>query len=114
MALDAWTIFEATAVAVTDVFGDVTIANPPEGRWNLFRLDTTANPPALSRLYLAAGPAQAVEGPALEEVHLLPDEVANVAWAVERVVPQISVVGARLPSRRPRARGTRRRDSCGR
>ena len=88
MALDAWTLFEATAVAVTDVFGDVAIANPPAGRWNMFRLDTTANPPALSRLYMVAGPAQAIEGPALEEVHFLPDEVANVAWAVERVVPR--------------------------
>jgi hypothetical protein len=88
MALDAWTLFEATAVAVTDVFGDVTIANPPAGRWNMFRLDTAANPPALSRLYIAAGPVQAIEGPALEEVHFLPDEVANVAWAVERVVPR--------------------------
>ena len=37
-------IFEATAVAVTDVFGDVTFAEPPDGRWNLFRLDTERNP----------------------------------------------------------------------
>lgn len=88
MALDAWTLFEATTVAVTDVFGDVTIANPPAGRWNMFRLDTATTPPALSRVYVAAGPVQAVEGPALEEVHFLPDEVANVAWAVERVVPR--------------------------
>ena len=64
---------------MTDVFGDVTSANPPDGRWNLFRLDTTASLPGLSRVYLAAGLAQAVEGLPLEEVHFLPDEVANVA-----------------------------------
>jgi hypothetical protein len=97
MALDAWTIFEATTVAVTDVFGDVTTANPPDGRWNLFRLDTTSSPPALSQLYLVAGPAQASEGPALEEMHLLPDEAANVAWAIERVVPQPIGRGRTVP-----------------
>jgi hypothetical protein len=104
MVLDAWTIFEATTVAVTDVFGDVTIANPPDGRWNLFRLDTTSNPPGLSRLYLAAGPTQAVEGPALEEVHFLPDEAANVAWAIERVVPQSLGRGRIVPEPPPAER----------
>ena len=87
IALDAWTIFEATVVAITDVFGDTTLANPPEGRWNMFRLDTDASPPGLSRVFLAAAPAEANDGPPLEEVHFLPDEVANVAWAVERLTP---------------------------
>jgi hypothetical protein len=101
MTLDAWTIFEATAVAVTDVFGDVTLANPPDGRWNLFRLDTTASPPGLSHVYLAAGPVQAVEGLPLEEVHFLPDEVANVAWAIERVVPESLGRGRTVPEPPP-------------
>ncbi len=39
IALDAWTIYETTAVAITDVFGDTTFATPPDGRWNMFRLD---------------------------------------------------------------------------
>jgi hypothetical protein len=86
LRLDAWTIFEATTVAVTDVFGDVTVAGPPDGRWNMFRLDVDGSA-ELSRLFLAASPAEANEGPALEEVHLLRDEVANVAWAVERLTP---------------------------
>jgi hypothetical protein len=87
IALDAWTIFEATTVAVTDVFGDVTPANPPEGRWNMFRLDSDASPPGLSHVFLAAAPAESNDGPPIEEVHLLSDEVANVAWAVERLTP---------------------------
>lgn len=114
MALDAWTIFEATTVAVTDVFGDVTIANPPDGRWNLFRLDTTASPPGLTRIYLAAEPAQAMEGPALEEMHLLADEVANVAWAIERVVPQPLGRGRTSRNRRQPLARPRRRGSSGR
>ena len=86
IALDAWTIYETTAVAITDVFGDTTLANPPEGRWNMFRLDRHGSE-QLSPLFIAASPADTVEGPPLEEVHLLADEVANVAWAVERLTP---------------------------
>lgn len=86
IAMEAWTIFEATAVAITDVFGDTTLAAPPDGRWNMFRLENNASP-GLSSLFLAASPAEANDGLPLEEVHLLPDEVANVAWAVERLTP---------------------------
>ena len=39
------------------------------------------------RIYVNATPAEAVEGPPLEELHFLRDEVANVAWAVERLIP---------------------------
>ena len=41
----------------------------------------------LSSLFVAASPAETIEGLPLEEVHLLADEVANVAWAVERLTP---------------------------
>ena len=34
-----WTIFETTTLPITDVFGDTTLASPPDGRWNMFRLD---------------------------------------------------------------------------
>jgi len=87
VALEAWTIFDPVAVAITDVFGDTTQAQPPDGRWNMFRLDADGPSPALSRLFLASAPIDANDGPPLEEVHLLRDEVANVAWAVERVTP---------------------------
>ena len=87
VALDAWTIFDPVTVAITDVFGDTTLAQPPDGRWNMFRLDADGSSPGLSRLFLASAPIDANDGPALEEVHLLRDEVANVAWAVERVTP---------------------------
>jgi hypothetical protein len=86
IALDAWTIYETTAVAITDVFGDTTLANPPEGRWNMFRLDRHGSE-QLSPLFIAASPGRHRRRPPLEEVHLLADEVANVAWAVERLTP---------------------------
>ena len=86
IALDAWAIYETTAVTITDVFGDTTLAHPPEGRWNMFRLDRH-DADGLSPLFIAASPAETIDGPPLEEVHLLADEVANVAWAVERLTP---------------------------
>jgi hypothetical protein len=96
IALDAWTIYDATTVAITDVFGDTTLAHPPEGRWNMFRLDKQGASD-LSSLFLAAVPADANEGPALEDVHFLADEVANVAWAVERVTPHPLGYGLEAP-----------------
>jgi len=86
LALPAWTVYESTAVVVTDVFGDSTTASPPSGRWNMFRLDSAVPGAGLSPLYLVAAPAETNDGPPLEEVHFLADEVANVVWAVERLV----------------------------
>ena len=56
MALDAWSLFEATEVAVTDVFGDVTVAGPPASRWNLFRLHSSGTRFTLSMLALPSPP----------------------------------------------------------
>jgi hypothetical protein len=98
IALDAWSIFDVTVVAVTDVFGEVTMASHPAGRWNLFRLDVAGQADALSNLFVAASPADAIEGPAIEEVHFLADEAANVAWAVERRVPHPVGQGVDVPA----------------
>ncbi len=98
IVLDAWSLFDVTVVAVTDVFGEVTVAAHPAGRWNLFRLDVAGQETALSNLFVTAGPADAIEGPALEEVHFLADEVANVAWGVERRVSDALGRGADAPA----------------
>jgi hypothetical protein len=98
LALEAWTIFEPTAVAVTDVFGEITLARPPPGRWNLFRLEADGASPGLASLFLVAAPCAANEGALLEEVHFLRDEVANVGWAVERVTPHPLGHGAEPPA----------------
>jgi hypothetical protein len=83
--LEPWVVFEAQSVVVTDCFGDATTLVRPAGRWNVFQLDAGGG--ALSPLFVHAAPAEALEGPPLEEVHLLRDEIANVAWAVEHIVP---------------------------
>jgi hypothetical protein len=97
LTLNAWTAFEATTVAVTDVFGDIANAEPPDGRWNMFRLDAKSGTSGLSRLFLAASPADADDGVAIEEVHFLRDEIANVVWAVERITPHPIGMGRAAP-----------------
>jgi hypothetical protein len=87
IALDAWTVFAPTQVAITDAFGDTHLAAPPAGRWNMFRLDDPTAPNGLSPLFLHAPPASPLGGAPLEELHLLRDELTNVAWAVEKIVP---------------------------
>jgi hypothetical protein len=52
-------------------------------------------------LFLAAAPAEANDGPPIEEVHFLADEVANVAWAVERLTPHPVGHGTEPPSQVP-------------
>ena len=86
------------SLVVRDSFGENVLISPTEtaaaGRatapWRMFRqsdaqLGAGAGPaPAL--LFLAPVIAGALDGEAIEEVVLLRDEMANLAWAVERVV----------------------------
>jgi hypothetical protein len=97
LSLDAWSLFEPTTILVTDVFGDTTVARHPEGRWNLYRLESAKAPGGLASFFLAGSPAEAGEGSPIEELHLLRDEVANVAWAVERIVPHPLTRGTESP-----------------
>jgi hypothetical protein len=101
IALDAWSTFEPIQVLITDAFGDVFQAARPAGRWNLFRLDDPTAPAGLSPLFLHAPPAAPLEGAPIEETHFLRDELANVAWAVERVVPHPLGHGREQPTTAP-------------
>lgn len=69
---------------ITDSFGEVTSIQPftpgdaPPGAWRMFALgDYLFLPPAL-------GPS--LHGEPVEEVLLMRDEMANLAWAIERIV----------------------------
>jgi hypothetical protein len=77
-------------LGVTDAFGEVTTVTPftetgPGGAWRLFQ---PSGDPADRRdlLMLPATVAGALESAALEEVVFVRDELANMAWAVERTV----------------------------
>jgi hypothetical protein len=78
------------SLTVTDVFG-VTNAIPradamPGNDWTVFSTtDTRTGSPAPFLVAPASAIAAALEGDPIEEVHLLRDETADMAWAVERV-----------------------------
>jgi hypothetical protein len=96
-------------LVVTDTFGGHTLvpsareveralggaSSQPSSQplpWDLFRLSTDARTPgatggaAPDLMLLPPAIGQSLPGPPLEEVLLLRDEMANMAWAVERIV----------------------------
>jgi hypothetical protein len=96
LPLDAHAVCRLNAVVITDCFGDQVTAQRPAGRWNLFRHDDDSAPDRLSTVAFHCSPAAASEGDVLEELHLLRDEQANLAWAIEAIVPH-PVGGGRPP-----------------
>jgi hypothetical protein len=92
------TLISVRSLVVRDSFGENVLIEPTDtaaatrasAPWRIFRqtdeqLAAGAGPaPAL--LLLAPVIAGALEGDAIEEVLLLRDEMANLAWAVERIV----------------------------
>ncbi|WP_062349669.1 hypothetical protein [Herbidospora yilanensis] len=98
------TLATVAGLAVTNVFGERLWIEPAGRgadddwrRWSMFTLDvagTGAEPADLS-LFLPPALAQSIDGPQLEEVVFMRDEVANLVWAVERVIPLASGAGKR-------------------
>jgi hypothetical protein len=90
--LPAGSLCEVTTLKVTDSFGKVTdipSANEYDrgGPWRMFGLSAGATPAGgRAPFFLAPALASSLEGPALEEVVLARDEMANLAWAIERSV----------------------------
>jgi hypothetical protein len=82
-------------VAVTDVFGERTwVQAAGRGldddwqRWAMFvsNIKGEAREPADTSLLLLPVAPKVHEGPALEEVMLIRDEVANMVWAIENTI----------------------------
>jgi hypothetical protein len=103
--LDVGSINRVRSLVVTDSFGERTLirsaaqVDAPRRDWRLFCPEPVAAPPsgadgAAATLLLAPTLASTLNGEAIEEVLFLRDELANLAWAVERVVE--SATGGRL------------------
>lgn len=91
--LEIGTLSRVASLVVTDTFGARTVVRPSgeaatsDGTWRMFRL--TSSDPAVAppdALFLPPTLGTALEGAPVEEILLLRDEMANMAWAVERVV----------------------------
>lgn len=74
-----------TRLDVRDTFGRTTTVGPtaPGGEWGIFGLSRADGPPDDALLIAPALPAS-LQGRDIEEVLLLRDELANLAWAIER------------------------------
>jgi hypothetical protein len=94
--LPAGSLTRVTGFSVTDVYGNVRqldAAGADIDGWSLFALtDAGARPepgqerPTSPWFYLAPAMPDVLEGPPLESVLLLRDEMANLAWAVEALI----------------------------
>jgi hypothetical protein len=89
--LPAGVIASIQGLAVTDVFGQrqwITAAGDSWQQWSMFTLSTLGDPSVAPdpRLVLPPGGPKVATGPALEDVYLVRDENANLAWGIETTV----------------------------
>lgn len=96
------TVCEIKGILVKDVFGEYTIIRPAGNgsqhqwqRWTLFDHTDVTNKAAVNTnlFYLTPAVTKLMEGPRLEQVNFLRDEMANMVWGVENTVPSQSGKG---------------------
>ncbi len=98
--LDVNTLCEMKGILVKDVFGEYTLvraagkaAESQWHRWTMFHHTNKNNGSLTNAFYLVPG-AKALEGQPFEQVNFLRDEMANMVWGVESIVPSQSGKGA--------------------
>lgn len=105
------TVSEVKGIVLTNVFGERFWIEPvleqPAAdwqKWGMFTLTpaTAEQPPAPARLVLLPTVPKVQEGPALEEVAFIRDEMANMVWGIERRIA--------LPSGAPKPGGEAARE----
>ncbi|MGV3504087.1 MAG: hypothetical protein ACO1O1_10285 [Adhaeribacter sp.] len=89
LPLPAGHLARIRSIRVQDVFGVQSMVKPAvqDANWELFQLGTPVLPEPKGWLFLPPTAPHFLEGPNLEEVHLLRDEMANMVWGVEQTVP---------------------------
>ncbi len=99
--LPAGTLARVEGLAVTNNFGErfwvLAAGTGPQDdwhRWAMFQLSSTApGAPADTTLFIPPATAGALDGEPAEQVEFARDEVANMAWGIERTVPSITGAG---------------------
>jgi hypothetical protein len=90
------TVCEIKGILVKDVFGEYTIVRPAGSgsenqwqRWTMFDHTDINNKSSIrtNLFYLVPAVTKLLEGPRLEQVNFLRDEMANMVWGVENIVP---------------------------
>jgi hypothetical protein len=88
--LDVGHVCRTTDLLVTDTFGMTTFVEPAhryaqqDQRWTMFTLHGEDSAATGNVFVLPPSSPHQLDGPTVEEVALLRDEMANLAWAVER------------------------------
>jgi hypothetical protein len=101
--LPSGSLAKIQGLAVTNVFGErfwITAADQTSGedttRWSMFTINVrnapAGSPDADLTLLLLPTISKELSGPMLEEVFLVRDEVANMAWGVEKTIQQATGV----------------------
>jgi hypothetical protein len=96
LELPAGAVYRVVSFIVTDSFGERTLVHPytrvetAGPRWRMFCLspDSDATNTDDSLLFLPPSLPAPLQGEPIEQVLLLRDEVANLAWAIERSVEE--------------------------
>lgn len=94
--LPTGTMCEIQGIVVKDVFGRWHFVGPspvhPDYEWHqqaFFQLSgTPARTPG--RFFLPPAPAGILESPPLEKVQFVRDEMSNLVWAIEQIVPSLA------------------------
>ena len=95
------TVCEITGLLVDDIFGRHTFLREagrgPETAWQRFTMfhhsRQGAREAAGNLFYLAPAAGKVLESPPLERVNFIRDELANMAWGVEAIVPSQTGAG---------------------
>jgi hypothetical protein len=97
LGLDTGSLFEVNGIVVTDNFGLNTLVEPLAkrhremnlaGKWTMWTLSSRNNPGQVDpRLFLVPAVNRSIDSAPLDEVLFLRDEMANLVWAVETVIP---------------------------
>lgn len=100
-SMEVNTLCEIKALVITDVFGDRTLVQAAdEGadnnwqRWSMFNLSNKDEIGSYNRqFFLPAALTQTLESDPLERVNFMRDEMANMVWAVEEIIPDATGKG---------------------
>jgi hypothetical protein len=119
LELEVGSLCRIASLTVVDSFGEATqVAHAsaddgPNAQWRMFTLSSEAGAPADVSIpqdvfFLAPALAPTLARAPVEDVLLVRDEMANLAWAVERVVPRAD--GGRLDRYEEHQANLRRRE----
>ncbi len=95
LELEVGFLYRSTALVITDSFGIRTALKPgaelgePSASWRMFQhssLRDSEQKPVPNLFFLPPSLVKSLESKPVEEVLFLRDEMANLAWAVERVI----------------------------